>query len=93
MSDGWIGYVNEPEGFEAALQCARRASHTAGNGIEAGASGQVVNEGGKTRGIGDVDPALHTRRAAVFASPPGSSFAGGAVAFHLTAAVAAWLVL
>ena len=63
-----------------------------GNSIETGAGGEMINEGGKHRSIGDVAAVLHGGCAALFAPPPGGAFAGGAVAFHFTAAVAAWLI-
>ena len=53
----------------------------------------MVDEGGERRRVGDVASVFHAGGAALFAAPPGVAFAGGAVAFHFTAAVAAWLVL
>ena len=90
---GGVRHINEPERFESTLHRARRAPHAAGNSIEAGAGGEVVDEGGERRRVGDVASAFHAGGAALFAPPSGGAFAGGAVAFHFTAAVAAWLVL
>ena len=53
----------------------------------------MLDELGERRRVGDVAAALDAGGAALFAAPPGGAFAGGAVSFHLTAAVAAWLVL
>ena len=53
----------------------------------------MLDELGEHCRVGDVASAFHARGAALFAPPSGGAFAGGAVAFHFSAAVAAWLVL
>ena len=93
MCIGGVGHINEPELFKPALQRTGRTSHAVGDNIETGTGGEMINESGKHRCIGDVAAVLHAGCAALFASPSGGAFAGGAVAFHFTAAVAAWLIL
>ena len=53
----------------------------------------MLDELGEHRRVGDVAAAFDVGGAALFAPPSGGAFAGGAVAFHFTAAVAAWPVL
>ena len=53
----------------------------------------MLDELGEHCRVGDVVSTFDAGGAALFAAPSGGAFAGGAVAFHFTAAVAAWLVL
>ena len=53
----------------------------------------MLDELGEHCRAGDVVSTFDAGGAALFAAPSGGAFAGGAVAFHFTAAVAAWLVL
>ena len=53
----------------------------------------MFDELGEHRRVGDVAAAFDMGGAALFAAPSGGAFAGSAVAFHFTAAVAAWVVL
>ena len=52
----------------------------------------MLDELGEHCRVGDVVSTFDAGVAALFAAPSGGAFAGGAVAFHFTAAVAAWLV-
>lgn len=53
----------------------------------------MLDELGEHCRVGDVASVFHAGGAALFAAPSGGAFAGSAVAFHFTAAVAARLVL
>lgn len=58
-----------------------------------GCGGAVLDEVGKYCGVGDIGSLFYGGCAAGCASPSGGAFAGGAFAFHVCTAVAAWSVL